>query len=455
MFSDYIINIEKENCSPEISLTLLPIGNLYVITLPYGTQILGTYSNVTEVAAVNETVINVTVTVNTEITLRFIDNEESYLIQVFNNTSAELATSIVDLICSTSVTTIPIVTTGITPQYLSYSEIYYTTKYALTIHARMIHRMANNVMFLGNSDEMRNLYSQLSKLWVLSETILELIKDNPLFHCDEVLELNSNYDISIDINIYNKYVFIFNNLYGCLKNTIEHISKKYKKALSIQTIKDLCELQNNYLSGDSGSSSGCLIGDYNDDYNDDYFKEICNDIQDLIVCDNIYTVISMSDKDGISAKLSDVTGFSVGDYVEFGKDSTFVSYESIVCRISYIDVGSNILEFSGYIPSSLKYTSLMKINKVSYNIIGSIVIKELNLSTYTYTVEGDVTGLLKEKSSVVITDTGSIKYYDVVSSVSFDNKTGLTTFTSALNGVNHLNITSFEITDKIASSSYC
>ena len=280
MFSDYIIDIKKENCSPEVKLTLLPVGGLYVVTFPYGTQILGTYSNVTEVAAVNETVINVTVVANTEITVRFSSNEQGFLVQAFNNSTSETTTHIIHLECNTSLVTPEVNVAGIIPQYYSYNEIYFTVKFALTIHGWMMHRFSNNVMFLGNSDEMRLLYSKMSKLWVLSETLLELMKDNPLFCCDEIMNTNNHYDSKLDVKLYKKYTSIFNNLFGCLKTTIEYIDKKFKKGLSIQYLKEWCELLDNYDFGNNTNGvTDCIIGDYNDDYNNDYYKRICNYIE--------------------------------------------------------------------------------------------------------------------------------------------------------------------------------
>lgn len=447
MFSDYITNIEKVDCSTKVNMRLLNVGNVYRITFPYITELVGTYSGVTIIPSNTESIFEINIVSNTDVVFDFTDINSNYLIQVTDNVSLTYFTYILGLNCSiSSFTTNNEITQSIIPSFNSSSDLYFQLKMALRIHSKMMHRLSNDVMFVGYNDRIRDLYSKLNKLWVLSETLNELLYDNPLFDCDEILSTTMIFES--DINIYNKYIAIFNNLYNCIKTTIEYISKNYKKGLTIQSLKTECDTP--YDTGDTSSSSeDCIIGDYNGDYNGDYFTEICDNlITYAIRCNTVYSAHVTSSKEVVVKSL---IGLSEGDCVGLGYDKDFGLEQSKRLEIVSIDTPTLTLTLNEVIPST-GYIALMKIRKATYSTIAYAIIETSTIISKRYTILGDASDFSKD-TSIVITDNNGIKYYDVIDSYSFDGTR--TTLTTLIAGINKINIKTFEALNVKVNAEQC
>ena len=452
MFSNYIINIETTDCSSKVNMRLLPLGHLYRVTFPKGTEIVGSYSNVVSVPSPISVIFDVSVSTNTDVIIDFVDNNSDYLIQITDDVTVSIFTYVVELECLISeLTTTTTIVTSVIPNFHSYSDLYFQVKLALRIHAKMTHRLSNDVMFVGYNERIKELYSQLSKLWVLSDTLLELMKDNPIFDCDEVMSGVATFNSDIDENLYNKYMIMFNNLFNCLKTTIDYIDKRYKKGLTISVLKENCEEV--YNTGDpSDDTSDCIIGDYNNDYNNDYYNLICNEPllrEDLIVCDTVYDIVTIS---GSNVTLSDTFGLSIGDRVELGNDTaSLFDEETIVLTITNI-VG-NVLTLN--MDATGGYTKLMIIGLANYLVVLTPSISDTDFANSRYLVKGDITSSLVNNSAIKITSISNNKYYDVITSFSYDAGTDYTRLNVNLVGVLKASISTFEITDFIVNSSNC
>lgn len=159
------------------------------------------------------------------------------------------------------------------PQYYTFKELY--SKYLLgkEIHSCLTHRFSNDVMFIGYDTKMKGLYNQMSKLWVILETMTELFNDNPLYRCNTLITDTVYIPRVVASDLEGKYTDYFNKLFICLNITIDNI-KSCKKGLSSQYIIERCEIQHSV--GGVNGNTGCILGDYNNDYNNDYFVEKCN-----------------------------------------------------------------------------------------------------------------------------------------------------------------------------------
>lgn len=342
-----------------------------------------------------------------------------------------------------------IITSNI-PQYYSYKDIYTEYLYAKELHACLTHRFSNDTMFVGRTGRLDVLYNQMTKLYVIIETLTELFNDNPIYACDISITDEEYLPVVIDTDVEEKYVGYFNKLFSCLRTTIDSI-KTCKKGIDKQFIIERCETV--YNSGSNGDD-GCIVGDYNNDYNNDYFTEVCNDNsvpKSLIVCDTFYHIDS-SDLSANQVILSDVNGLSVGMNVELGHSLDNVTYESKVFTIT--EIVSHRLTLSGNVLSYDGYRNLMIVDSIRYNVLFTPTIAFTSLSGRSYGLSGDHS-YIPNFSSIVVTDNDGNEFYDTIYSVEYDVKIDTTYLRTVLIGVELSDIAKFEITDHIVDSSYC
>ncbi len=276
------------------------------------------------------------------------------------------------------------------PQYYSYKTIYADFLMARRIHSCLVNRFSNDTMFVGKTQRLEELYHQMTKLYVIIETMSELFNDNPIYDCNLLITDEEYLPKVIDMELESKYIGYFNKLYSCLKTTMDSI-KTCKKGLSAQFIIEGCERE--YSSGNQNSSGGCLQGDYNDDYSDDYYKEICNvdtggEQEGLKVYVGISEnpilteadIITLSDFNAEASTFVGTYHMSTGGYKYFAWPDSYGG------AINFRDDGSaNIAMWSGYSNSENGFTyELINISGVPYRlyrtsyVIGSTLIAEIS-----------------------------------------------------------------------------
>ena len=159
--------------------------------------------------------------------------------------------------------------------YNNYFEILRYYLYGSVIHSRLVNRYSNDAMFIGFGDEgIRKSYSEAAKIYVLLETLNGLMRDNPLFDCDDIGSTDSFVNEGVSDAVRAKYENYFNILLGCLKTALMKVDISYRKGLDVNNI--LC----GNIIGEAGTpEEECILGDYDpSDYenNASHFIKICN-----------------------------------------------------------------------------------------------------------------------------------------------------------------------------------
>ena len=101
------------------------------------------------------------------------------------------------------------------------------------------------------------------------------------------------------------------------------------------------------------------------------------------------------------------------------------------------------------------YVNMMRVNDIEYDVIYTLDIVNSNTELSIYYVGGDLTSILIDNSSIVVTDTNGYKFYDVILETSYNAGDDETTITTSIGGVILSEISTFEVTNHIVDSSYC
>ncbi len=323
------------------------------------------------------------------------------------------------------------------PQYHTYNDIYTEFVLGQYAHANLMHRYSNDVMFVGYNDRTKKLYNEANKLWTILMTLSDLFRDNPIVKCSQLMDYNYNVPDDVSDDVKNTYIKYFSRLYTCLRNTIDHLDRDYRKGLTPTFIREMCsERFTQTTTGDPD----CIIGDYSPlDYNNDYFIEVCNQNSvELLIdkLDDLYVVEKVDE--GVSVSTADAHNLSVGDVLQFGytasmEESGFITVLTI----------PNVNEFT--VDTVVTgYNHFAKITEVDFQVVNTFL--NITRDTLNYVLVGEDSTGVAVNTVFIVYDSSGNKYYDVMGEVNISDNV-YTLSNTYLNGIDEP--VKLEITNKI------